>query len=115
MQAPPSTDRESQKFSPLKLFFSYSIQDNHFAHGLTGRLEAEGFSVWYGPKVEKAAPIEYKEDIRSCNWFLLLLSPASVASEMVFDETRYAAENQKAILPILILKCKSEKVFSCFI
>ena len=79
-------------------FISYSSKDDEFAHRLHSRLQQEKVAVWFAP-----------EDMRGGRWshdqidsaiqvhdkLLLILSPASMASEWVKLEIRKALDDGK--------------------
>jgi TIR domain len=48
-----------------------------------------------------------EDALKNCPGFLIVLSPASVASQNVMDELAFAIEQGKRILPILYQKCES--------
>ena len=91
-----------------RAFISYSRTNKEFATKLTKGLRTEGFPVWFDlldiptgarwdDEVEKA--------LRECSIFLVILTPASIASENVKDEIGYAIDHGKRILPVLLEDC----------
>ena len=96
--------REHQR----RAFISYSRINKDFATKFAKGLRAAGFSVWFDlldippgsrwdDEVEKA--------LRECSMFLVILTPASIASENVKDEIGYAIDHGKHILPVLLQDC----------
>jgi hypothetical protein len=91
-----------------RAFISYSRINKDFATKFAKGLRAAGFSVWFDlldippgsrwdDEVEKA--------LRECSVFLVILTPASIASENVKDEIGYAIDHGKHILPVLLQDC----------
>lgn len=89
-------------------FISYSRSDAAFALDFARELKQAGYPVWldqldiptgarWDDAVEKA--------LSECEIFLIILTPASVASANVKDEIGYAIDNGKRILPILLKEC----------
>jgi hypothetical protein len=90
-------------------FLSYSRQDQEFARKLARDLADAGKSVFFDqdsipPGVDWTAAIQAALD--GCSCLLILLSPHSIASRNVLDETRFALDNNKRVVPILMSECK---------
>lgn len=88
-----------------KTFLSYSRVNKDFAVRLAKELKSEGFDIWldqldiptgarWDDEVEKA--------LEECEVFMVIMTPASSASENVKDEIAYALDSGKRILPILL-------------
>jgi formylglycine-generating enzyme required for sulfatase activity len=91
-----------------RTFISYSRVNKDFALKLAGELKSAGFSVWLdqldiptGSRWDN----ELERALEECQIFLLILTPAAIASENVKDEIGYAIDNRKRILPILLEDC----------
>jgi len=91
-----------------RAFISYSRANKEFATKLVKGLRAGGYPVWFDlldiptgarwdDEVEKA--------LRECSIFMIILTPASIASENVKDEIGYAIDHGKRILPVLLEDC----------
>jgi hypothetical protein len=91
-----------------RAFISYSRANKEFATKLVTGLRAGGYPVWFDlldiptgarwdDEVEKA--------LRECSIFMIILTPASIASENVKDEIGYAIDHGKRILPVLLEDC----------
>jgi len=91
-----------------RAFISYSRINKEFATKLVKGLRAGGYPVWFDlldiptgsrwdDEVEKA--------LRECSIFMIILTPASIASENVKDEIGYAIDHGKRILPVLLEEC----------
>jgi hypothetical protein len=90
-------------------FFSYSRINKEFATKLAKGLRSAGYPIWFDlfdiptgarwdDEVEKA--------LHECSIFMIILTPASIASENVKDEIGYAIDHGKRILPILMEQCE---------
>jgi hypothetical protein len=90
-------------------FISYSRINKEFALKLARELKAAGFPIWldqldiptgarWDDEIEKA--------LRECGIFMVILTPASIASENTKDEIGYAIDHGKRILPVLLEDCE---------
>lgn len=90
-------------------FISYSRVNKEFATKLAMGLRSAGYPIWFDlmdiptgarwdDTVEKA--------LRECSIFMIILTPASIASENVKDEIGYAIDHGKRILPVLLENCE---------
>lgn len=90
-------------------FISYSRLNKEFALKLARELKAAGFPIWldqldiptgarWDDEIEKA--------LRECGIFMVILTPASIASENTKDEIGYAIDHGKRILPVLLEDCE---------
>jgi len=91
-----------------RTFISYSRINKDFALQLAKEMKSDGFLVWLdqldiptGARWDN----ELEKALEECGIFLLILTPASIASENVKDEIGYAIDNGKRILPILLENC----------
>lgn len=78
---------------PRQIFLSHATVDAGFAHTLAADLRAEGWKVWIAP--DSIRPGEkwleaINRGLETSGVFVVALTPAAVASQMVKDET-YAA------------------------
>lgn len=86
-----------------KLFISYSSQDRDRALRLADDLEQAGHEVWIDRKGIGGGTkwaVEITKALESCEQFLLLMSPAALASDNVRKEVDLAAEEKKPFVPI---------------
>lgn len=94
---------------PLQTFISYSRVNQQFALRLACELKSAGFSIWmdqfdiptgarWDDEIEKA--------LRECQIFLIIMTPASIASANAKDEIGYAIDHGKHILPVLLENCE---------
>lgn len=90
-------------------FISYAHEDTHFALKLAYHLKRHNLAVridqWdVPPEADWDKAIERM--IRSCDHFLVILSPAAINSWVVREQWSGAAEAGKTIIPILYQSCK---------
>ncbi|MCC7208225.1 MAG: TIR domain-containing protein [Anaerolineae bacterium] len=89
----------------MQLFISYSREDLAFAEQLVEDLLDYDVRVWIDVRsIPHGAnwDIEVQKGLDSSDLMLVLLSPASTASQNVADEWSYFIEKDKPILPLLI-------------
>jgi TIR domain len=89
-------------------FFSYSRQDSEFALKLAKDLKDRGAMVWLdqldiAPGQHWDSAVE--QALANCPDMLLVLSPASVASDNVMDEVSFALDEHKLLIPVLHQTC----------
>jgi hypothetical protein len=89
-------------------FISYSRADADFALKLASDLRAAGQDIWLdqldiapGERWDR----EVEQGLKTCRRMLIILSPASAASENVQDEIGYAFQQKKLIIPVLHQPC----------
>ncbi len=92
-----------------RIFISYSRKDSSTARSLAGSLEKAGFDIWWD-----ISDLQGGDDwlrnipaaIESSQYFILLLSPNSIASKWVEREYLHALNRSIKIIPILIAPCQ---------
>ena len=91
-----------------KFFFSYAHADSEFVLKLAKDLRSIGTNLWLdqldipgGARWDDVV----EEALHASPCLLVVLSPASVASNNVKDEISFGIENGKTILPILYKNC----------
>ena len=91
------------------IFISYNREDSEFALRLARDLRSEGVNIWMdqldippGTRWDRAV----EQALRTCDRLLIILSPASVASENVMDEVAFALDREKQIVPVLYRHCE---------
>lgn len=93
---------------PHSAFISYSRSNKDFASKLAKELRTAGYPIWFDlfdiptgsrwdDEVEKA--------LQESSIFMIILTPASIASANVKDEIGFAIDHGKRILPILLENC----------
>lgn len=92
-----------------RAFISYSRVNKDFATKLAKELRSSGYPIWFdqfdiptGSRWDE----EVERALHECSIFMIILTPASTASENVKDEIGYAIDHGKRILPILLEKCE---------
>lgn len=97
---------------PRQIFLSHATADAEFAHTLAADLRAEGWRVWIAP--ESIRPGEkwveaIDRGLETSGVFVVVLTPAAVASRWVRTETNaaIALEHRDRIhfLPLDVVKC----------
>lgn len=89
----------------VHLFISYSRRDSSYALGLQGKLIDRGCGVWLDTQKLQTGQHwreEIVQAIARCDFFVLLLSAASIRSENVVKELSLAESSGKPILPLMI-------------
>ncbi len=91
-----------------KVFFSYSRADSVFVLRLAKDLRSEGVDLWID-QLDIAAGERWDRAIEdalgAAPCLLVVLSPASVASNNVMDEVSLAFDERKKIVPVLAREC----------
>jgi hypothetical protein len=86
------------------IFISYSRRRTEIVRTLIEDIEALGHTVWYDKELTGGKPWwdGILAQIRSCDVFVLAVSPETLDSKACKREWRYAADLGKSILPVLI-------------
>lgn len=91
-----------------RIFISYSRTNGSFALKLAKELNCDGFVPWLD-QLDIPAGARWDDEVeralRECEIFMLVLTPASVASDHVKDEIGYALLMKKRFIPILLEIC----------
>jgi hypothetical protein len=93
----------------MRIFISYSHQDNAFVTRLTGDLKQHGLDVWIDQSGIRGGDAWRKaivEGIDTCDAFIAVLSPNYTASRNVAKELSIADEHGKRILPVICEPCQ---------
>jgi len=91
-----------------KTFLSYSRVNKDFAIRLAKELKSEGFDIWLDQLDIPAGSrwdVEVERALEECEIFMIIMTPAAIASENVRDEIGYAIDNGKRFLPVLLENC----------
>jgi uncharacterized protein YjbI with pentapeptide repeats len=111
--------------SPIQFyscFISYSTKDQKFADRLYADLQMSGVRCWFAPhdlKGGKKLHDQIDEAIRIHERLLLILSPASMASEWVKTEIakarkRELKEKQRVLFPLALVEFEFLHDWECF-
>jgi TIR domain-containing protein len=91
------------------IFLSYARVDKDFALKLAHDLRSAGTSLWVdeldispGARWDNAV----EDALRTSQSLLVILSPASVASQNVMDEVAFALEHKRRIFPVVYRVCE---------
>jgi len=93
----------------MATFISYTQTDSGLTTQLANDLRAAGFDIWFDQfniPAGSRRDYEVEKALQSCNIFLLVLSPASLHSQNVMNEIRYAIDSAKQILLLLATPCE---------
>jgi formylglycine-generating enzyme required for sulfatase activity len=91
------------------VFICYARQDQDFVLKLAANLKERGARVWLDQwDISPSADWDLAIDnaLYDCAQFLIVLSPAAVASGEVRGELRTALDENKPIVPVLYQKCR---------
>jgi hypothetical protein len=89
-------------------FVSYSRADKDIVTKLVLALKADGFPIWMDTiNIPPGVPWdnEIEKALTACEFVMVIMTPASVASENVKDEIGYAFRCDKRFIPIMLEKC----------
>ncbi len=101
---------------PNELFLSHSDKDREFAGRLAEILDRHGVPYWYSRSNLRGGQQWHDEigaALARCDWFLVVLSPASVQSKWVKRELVYALDDeryQEHIIPVLYQSCEHRQL-----
>jgi hypothetical protein len=101
---------------PQEVFLSHSSQDRDFVTRLAEELRRHGVPVWHSQTSILGAQQWHDEigaALRTCDWFLLVLSPHSVESMWVKRELIFALQQERfadRIVPILLQPCGFDRL-----
>ena len=99
---------------PRKLFLSHASADRPFVNKLATFLTGRKIPFWYSRRHLVGAQQWHDEigkALQSCDWFLVVISPAAVRSKWVKRELMYALNEDRyenRIIPMLYKPCDTE-------
>jgi hypothetical protein len=102
--------------TPNEAFLSHSSLDQDFVTNLATVLCRHGIPLWYSQTNIMGAQQWHDEigaALRRCDWFLLVLSPNSVASMWVKRELIFALQQNRfenRIVPLLYQPCNFDSL-----
>jgi tetratricopeptide (TPR) repeat protein len=96
-----------------KVFISHSTLDREFVEReIIPPLRTHGIETWYSTDNIRTAELwekSIREGLKSCDWFLIVMSPNSVGSKWVPREMLWAMDRREGrIIPVLIETCAPE-------
>jgi len=101
---------------PKEVFLSHSSRDRAIANRMAATLRAHGVPVWYSD-TNIATADQWIDAIgaalRRCDWFMVLLSPASAESRWVKRELSYALRHRQYdehLIPVIVEACDYEEL-----
>jgi hypothetical protein len=101
---------------PREVFLSHSAKDRRFVEKLVRSLGRDGLKFWYSKSHLKASQQWHDEigrALKRCDWFLIVLSKASVRSMWVRRELLYVLRQKRLrdrIVPVLYQQCNLEEL-----
>jgi hypothetical protein len=100
--------------SPTEVFLSHSVKDKRFLRKLAIVLRSHGISVWFSEHGIRGAT-QWHDEIGAalgrCDWMIVILSPAAIASLWVKREVTHAIEEPRfdgCIIPVRISACDAK-------
>jgi hypothetical protein len=99
---------------PVEVFLSHSAKDKKFLKRLAAVLRSHGLSVWFSEHGIRGAAQWHDEigaALARCDWMIVILSLAAIASRWVKREVTYAIEEPRfdgRIIPLRISACKAK-------
>src|ERR1041385_6266639 len=91
------------------IFLSYARVDKDFALKLAHDLKSAGTSLWIDQLDISPGALwddAIEQALQASQSLLVILSPASVASQNVMDEVGFALEHKRRILPVVYRGCE---------
>lgn len=101
---------------PREVFLSHSNRDKAFARKLCSAFGQHRIGFWFAPYQVVGSQRwhdEIGQALKRCDWFLLVLSPASVASKWVKHELLFALSEDRyedRIVPVLYKSCRFKRL-----
>ena len=101
---------------PKEVFLSHSSSNRTVASAFAETLRNHGVPVWYSKTNIMTAQLwqdEIGRALRRCDWFIVLVSSAAIASTWVKRELSYALNHSQYddhIMPVMIESCDYEQL-----
>jgi hypothetical protein len=102
--------------APAELFLSHATADRVFADALGQMLARHAVPFWYSRKDLVGAQQWHDEigaALERCDWFAVILSPASIASAWVKRELLFALQERRydgRVVPLLFETCEFKRL-----
>jgi hypothetical protein len=97
----------------LHIFVSHSHDDDQWSRSFAEAVRAEGFDVFYDAthiQGSDAWVASIQRELGRCDVFVVILTPASVASPWVQREIQLALAANKRILPIVHKRLSTKEI-----
>lgn len=96
-----------------RVFISHSALDrDRVEREIIAPLRTHGIDTWYSKDDIRVAGVwerNIREALEECDWFLVVLTPRSVASEWVQTEVHWALDRRATrVVPVLLEECRPE-------
>lgn len=90
------------------LFVSYAHLDKKLVYPIIGELFKKGFRIWYdeGIRATREWPEEIGESLKSCNCFLVFITPRALESVNVRNEIYLATTKKKRVCVVYLEDAK---------
>ena len=107
--------KKLRRMTMREVFISHSSKDISFVEGvLIPYLREHGVDTWFSPQDVRTADEWHRKIVhalRRCDWFMVVLSPASTASEWVQAEVHWAMEHRRGqFVPVLLADCDTDEL-----
>jgi hypothetical protein len=99
---------------PVEVFLSHSARDKRFLKRLSAVLRNHGLTVWFSEHGIRGAAQWHDEigaALARCDWMIVILSPAAIASRWVKREVTHAIEEPRfdgRIISVRISACEAK-------
>jgi hypothetical protein len=106
--------KQQARSHPAEVFLSHSARDKRFLKRLADVLRRHGVSAWFSEHGIRGASQWHDEigaALARCDWMIIILSPAAIASRWVKREVTYAVEEPRfdgRIVPLRISACSAK-------
>lgn len=101
-----------------EVFISYNSQEHHLAQTICTVLEQNGIACWIAPRdipTGSNYASEIPKAIKTCTFFLLVLSAKSQSSPWVAKEISLALTYGKTVLPVVLEPCELTDSFAFYL
>lgn len=101
---------------PNEIFLAHANQDRGFTIQLAEDLRRHGVSTWYSERNIGGARrwlAEIGEALERCDWMIVILTPAALKSDWVYDEVAFALGERRyrnRVIPFVVKKCEPKKL-----
>lgn len=106
--------KRTRPLLPVEVFLSHSSKDKRFLKRLAAILRSQDIRVWFSEHGIRGAAQWHDEigaALARCDWMIVVLSPAAIASRWVKREVTHAIEEPRfdgRIIPVRISVCAAK-------